>query len=313
MLPTDPQQLRQFLLTAGASADKRIELLTPKLQAFNTGKETVFRDMNTVTNPGGPGTLQMTTTPDADLSATTSRRGQDIAAATAAAGRAQAERHFQTQQQNGDRSVTYQTLQDGTIVALPSRAAPGQSPAGAPVLGADGKPLQGKAERPPEAYLKGMSGVNELRNAVANYRVVLEKNGGPNAMATGAARGELKSAFTAMQMAMKNAMELGALAGPDVDILNGLIIDPTSMKADFVLKGPGMNAQLQQVDKFLDNKESILSGTYQAPNPMRGKQPAAALTPAVAAPAAPKLGAVDGGYLYTGGDPANPKSWQKVK
>jgi hypothetical protein len=95
-----------------------------------------------------------------------------------------------------------------------------------------------------------------------------------------------------------------------VDILNGLIADPTSAKGAMVLRGPGIEAQLGQVDKFLGNKEATLAGTYQVPNPMRGKQTLAA--PAPAAPRAPKVGATEDGWLFTGGDPADPKSWKKV-
>lgn len=88
-MPGRPEALRPWLTQKGmmvVDAAKRMELLAPKFQAVNTGKQTQFVDTNSYTNPGGPGALTMTTTPGEDLSAATARRGQDIGAATARRG-----------------------------------------------------------------------------------------------------------------------------------------------------------------------------------------------------------------------------------
>jgi hypothetical protein len=107
-IPQDPAQLRPYLeqkRLEGLTAAERLKALTPNLVERTDNKRKWFEDANPITNPGGPKPLTMTTTPDADLSATTARRGQDVAAATADAGRAQAERHFQAGgwQYDGDR------------------------------------------------------------------------------------------------------------------------------------------------------------------------------------------------------------------
>lgn len=71
----NPEALTSWLRQLGMrSLDtaKQFEMITPKFEKVNTGKQTVFVDVNPVTNPK-PGTLQMTTTPGEDLSASTSR------------------------------------------------------------------------------------------------------------------------------------------------------------------------------------------------------------------------------------------------
>lgn len=86
MLPGDPVRLRQFLVQKGmevVDASKRMDLVAPKFDKVNTGKTTQFVDTNPYTNPGGPGALNMTTTPGEDQSAATARRGQNMADARA--------------------------------------------------------------------------------------------------------------------------------------------------------------------------------------------------------------------------------------
>lgn len=87
-LPGDPSQLRPFLMQKGMEtldAAKRLEAFTPKIDYKNTGKKMVPVDTNALTNPN-PTALTMTTTPDADQSASVQIRGQNVSAATAKRG-----------------------------------------------------------------------------------------------------------------------------------------------------------------------------------------------------------------------------------
>lgn len=62
-----------------ADAQTRLAQVTQKPTAMNNGKTTMMVDQNPVTNPGIVGsTMQMQTTPGEDLTAQTTRRGQDL-------------------------------------------------------------------------------------------------------------------------------------------------------------------------------------------------------------------------------------------
>jgi hypothetical protein len=132
-VPGNPVALRQFLLQKGMEvmdADKRLALLTPKIEYRDTGKQQVPVDLNAITNPN-PAALTKTTTPGEDLSASTTRRGQNMTD--------DRERALAAQ------SVTYQDTPDG-VVALPSKFTPGSVPKASAVLapGSGMQPLQGK-------------------------------------------------------------------------------------------------------------------------------------------------------------------------
>lgn len=76
--------------------------------------------------------------------------GEAANVASAAASRAQAERHFQA----GLNTPQYMETSEG-IVALPKKLAPGQAPVGTPVFGADGNPLQ-KKQNIPQFVIEGV-------------------------------------------------------------------------------------------------------------------------------------------------------------
>lgn len=79
-LPGNPQQLRPFLMQKGLEvmdAGTRMEMLAPKIEYKQTGKQMVPVDTNSFTNPT-PQALAMTTTPGEDLSSQTQRRGQNM-------------------------------------------------------------------------------------------------------------------------------------------------------------------------------------------------------------------------------------------
>ena len=143
---------------------------------------------------------------------------------------------------------------------------------GAPVagIGPDGKPAffqpskdgsppsvvqgftpEGKAK--PVEFTKSLAGLNELSNGLDSYSEALKSNGGVNPLAIGKQRAGLQSAFTALQMGMKNAFELGALAGPDIALLNGMIIDPTSPKA-MMLGDKGIAEQNERAREYIRNR-----------------------------------------------------------
>lgn len=286
---TTPEQIKQWAASKALTADK----LLPQVQIRNTGGTTDTLAIDPLTGkPAVTSSIRNTQSPDSAASVAATIRGQDVSAATAAAGRAQSERHFQATQSNAGQQYD---ADRGVIVNTRTGEA-------RPVT-SGGQPLGAKDKPAPEAYSKGMSGINELTGALDNYERELKAAGGPDAMATGAKRAKLQAAFTAVQMGLKNAMELGALAGPDVAILSGMLVDPTSMKAGVLLNNDGLSEQIAQTRNYLKNREVALAGTYNRPNPMQRAQGSA---PTGNAPAQIKgdadYAALPSGSLFIGPD-----------
>jgi hypothetical protein len=79
-LPGDPAQLRSVLMQKALDtleAGKRIDVLTPKIEYKDTGKQMVPVDSNGFTNRN-PQALKMTTTPGQDQQASVTMRGQNM-------------------------------------------------------------------------------------------------------------------------------------------------------------------------------------------------------------------------------------------
>jgi hypothetical protein len=172
-LPGNPAELRQFLIKKGLEtmdASKRLEMMVPKTEYKDTGKQLVPVDVNPLTNQGQVPTIGKVTTPGEDLSAATTRRGQNMADSR--------ERQLSAGQ------VTYQQDQDGNFVALPTRAAPGQMIKGTMVAapGAGLQPLQGKSNMT-EDQGKATGWLIQANNAWGNMQRVMGSN--PSAASPG--------------------------------------------------------------------------------------------------------------------------------
>lgn len=162
-------------------------------------------------------------------------------------------------------------------------AQPGNRPGSAPQVMTDttGKPLlKPKDDKAmPVDFTKSISGLNELEKSLENYRQTLKDNGGFSPGAIGEKRANLKSAYTAVQMGLKNAMELGALAGPDVQILSGLLGDPTDPRNVFI-GSSGLDAQVAQAGEYLKNRGAAVYEGHKVPVPDKYKITKSSPTPA---------------------------------
>jgi len=139
-----------------------------------------------------------------------------------------------------------------------------------PVMQA-GQPLGAKPKDTPVEFKKSVAGLNELENGLKSYEAVLQKHG-TGVTATKEARAELRGAFTAVQMGLKNAMELGALAGPDLDLLNGMLLDPTSPRSVF-LGSKGLQQQIDTARDYLGNRGRAVYEAHQQPVPDKYLKP----------------------------------------
>lgn len=95
---------------------------------------------------------------------------------TAAAGRAQAERHFQQQES----APQYMDTSDG-LVALPKRLGPGQAPVGLPVLDSKGSRLE-KKQNIPQFVTTGVTGNAKSLSIIDNALKSLDTKDGANAV-----------------------------------------------------------------------------------------------------------------------------------
>lgn len=197
--------------------------------------------------------------------------------------------------------VVYQEDANGNIVALPSKLKAGEVPK-ARVAMAPGGGLQPLTAKPSEAVGKEQMSLNQ-QNAVVKTALDYVKDV-PSAFSLG--RGlqgetvggrfdspeEIKArsyVFNVVSNIIKERAGTAQSTG-EKDTLNRFL--PGEFDNDKQIKG-----KLEAFQQYLADKET---GTTK-------KKPAAA----AAFPGAPKVGTVQDGYRYKGGNPAEPSSWEK--
>lgn len=136
---------------------------------------------------------------------------------------------------------------------------------GPPIIVPGVQPPPEKKPAPPVEFTKSVTGLNELGNTLNTYAKTIDDLGSAP-LSVGAKRAKLKNSFTAVQMGLKNAMELGALAGPDLDLLNGMLLDPTSAKA-ILMGDKGLKQQIASTRDYLRNRGKAVYDAHKQPVP----------------------------------------------
>lgn len=134
-------------------------------------------------------------------------------------------------------------------------------------------PAGGPMRNVPEAAKKGQIALDNLQSALDNAEAVVTQTG--VTVMPGLAKRNLDAAFADLQLKYKDAAGLGALAGPDMGILNRALGDPTSISALFSGGTEGVLAALKQAKKALSNSKTSFAKTYGMPAPT---EPAGALS-----------------------------------
>lgn len=290
-----PQQFRNYLMQKGlqiVDASKRIELLTPKVQNINLGGAEQFVDTNTFTNPGVVGQqLTRTQTPDSVASNETARRGQNMTDARAR-----------------ETAASAQFIPvDGVGLYVGDK----KTGTARPVTDQDGnaikpnKPLtEGQAKA--VAFASRMQAsdriINELADAGTSVSVPGSRAGFGVGSAINAVSPEANQRLDQAKRDFINAVlrrESGAVIS-DAEFAN-------AERQYFPQIGEGAGVKQQKAE----NRRIALDG-MKADVP-EGRLPQVDQISARRPSAAPKLGATEDGYVFTGGDPADPKSWKKVK
>ncbi len=75
----------------------------------------------------------------------------------------------------------------------------------------------------------------------------------PNPLTRGEDRADIQSQYTSLLLELKNLEELGVLAGPDLDLLQSMVGDPTGFQQFFISGGTA------GIKKQLDNLLSSIS------------------------------------------------------
>ena len=114
----------------------------------------------------------------------------------------------------------------------------------------------------------------DFKNSMASFRKLVKEHGTEYG---GDKAARLKTAHTDLLLRGKDAYEMGALAGPDLDLMMSLINDPTALSAQFnPFKGGNIVSQVDQVaDNFgwsFDDEEQLKTEQPKENKPITQQQ-----------------------------------------
>lgn len=146
-----------------------------------------------------------------------------------------------------------------------------------------GAPTQEKAKQAAEtARKKQLAPLNAMQDSINRYKRLLKETG-PE-IVPGPAKSSLMSAYTDLLMKQKEAANLGALTGPDLELMQGMLSDPTTIGAQ--IQGPkALEAQIGQAETALSDARARVEGKEpEVPPPIApGAQPTLGVGAAAAA------------------------------
>lgn len=140
-------------------------------------------------------------------------------------------------------------------------------------------PVAGFQGKPQEAFMKASKQLNDLDGALVDYKKTLGEEGGvwgTGAMPRGIPipwtgmniplpQGEtstkISSRYTSLMMGLKNLYELGALAGPDMKILEGNLTDPSTF-AGFLSSKGSYDEQIKTIEGMMKRAKMNLGTSY---------------------------------------------------
>lgn len=134
----------------------------------------------------------------------------------------------------------------------------------------------GPADKLPERQQNQVVGVQNLRDAISEYRAQLGTHSKLDALSPGA-RAEMGTKYQNMMLQAKEAYNLGVLNGPDLAVLQSVITDPMSING-LVTPRRSLDRQAAELDRIMVKIADAASQVRP-----RGASPGA---PAAAAPAA---------------------------
>jgi len=119
-----------------------------------------------------------------------------------------------------------------------------------------------------EAQKKQVIGVQNTKNAIQEYRDQL-KGFGVMDLASPDARAAMGTKYNNMMLQAKEAYNLGVLNGPDFEILQSVITNPTSLKGAVTSK-EALDKQAAELDRIMTQIQGVAGGDLNAPRQSPG-------------------------------------------
>jgi hypothetical protein len=138
---------------------------------------------------------------------------------------------------------------DGQWVLPPSQ----QNPQGASI------PVPGFSKPLGEGQKKQVTGIDALSSAIDEYKSELGKFSG-SALLSPDKRAAMGTKYNNMMLQAKEAYNLGVLNGPDYDILQSVIADPSSIKGAFI-SNDALKNQASELDRLMrGTRAAVVNG-----------------------------------------------------
>lgn len=223
-------------------------------------------------------------------------------------------------------AVTYQVDADNNVVALPSKLPAGAVPTARAVIAPGGgmQPLKGKdASKTAVSEQQASYNIGRVLTAAKQINEISKKD--PSALKPGGTEALASAAgFSGTANAARDANRQ-IVYGAQRDSLDALLYLATGAAYNKEQLEGQMTAYIPQ---FTDEPETVAAkktrmaeliksakaraGKAWTPEMESAMQSLSNPAPAPTAPAGPKAGVIQDGYRFKGGNPADPKSWEKV-
>ncbi len=257
-IPQDPDGFKQWQAKAALGLQKIAELT--KVNNVNLGGTMATQSFN-------PATGQTTTVASAPITQSadnkanndTSRQNNAATNAVALAGQANA-RAIAAQ------GGSVQVDGNGNMVVVPNRVIPGQPTQVSPVLDAGGSPIKsnsaagGKISAEVQRQIGGVLSFDKDLAALEEALKTFDPRS-PFDQTNTAKRAQIQSLSKQAQLSAKEAAALGALSGPDMSLLEGILNDPTNWRGA-VSGSSGIAVQISEARKGNQRRVKSLEQQY---------------------------------------------------
>lgn len=144
----------------------------------------------------------------------------------------------------------------------------------------------GVGGKPATDIINQVTGIDATRNALTAFETALTNFNprNPLDLASPEKRATMQTLGVQLSMALKEAMNLGALTGPDVEILAKTVADPTSLRAMYY-GGGNLTKQIEIVRNAIEQRRRGLESMYPRLRDVGTPLPGAGAPAAPGAPA----------------------------
>lgn len=126
-----------------------------------------------------------------------------------------------------------------------------------------GMPLKGVRKEAPENFTKTDMQLSNLAGSLKAFKDEISSNPttGAKWLPTGADTARMQAKYTSLLMGVKDLYTLGALAGPDMSVIESQLTNPASWSGKFTTK-KGFEEQVQVLEDMLKRSATTLENSY---------------------------------------------------